>query len=501
MAGSQSVGRYVLYDQIASGGMATVHLGRLIGPVGFSRVVAVKRLHPIYANDPEFVTMLLDEARFASRIRHPNVVPILDVVASDAELLLVMEYVHGETLARLLRAGSKAGERMPPEVGAAVVIDILRGLHAAHEAPDAAGHPLGIVHRDVSPQNILVATDGSARLLDFGVAKAASRSQNTADGQLKGKLGYFAPEQIAGGEVDRRVDIFAASIVAWECIAGRRLFTADDMIATFAQIVDAEVPSLRGAGYQISEALSRTIQRGLEKNPADRFQTAEEMAREIEAALRPASREAVRAWVEKLAGPTLAARLKVMQRIETGDVDATVAQVPVDISPDQSGKLPTLRAALAATPGDDGGTFPATLATLSIASAVPRGRGWRIAAALALVVVVFGAGGAFALLSRSVTNERQAGTPLAEVTPPPAAQPAATVALPAAATTAEPASSAVEVDAGAPVAATALELSPPPATRSTRPVSAAAPKKPGSAASGVAAPSPPPPVDPLSDQR
>ena len=103
MAGSQSVGRYVLYDQIASGGMATVHLGRLIGPVGFSRVVAVKRLHPIYANDPEFVTMLLDEARFASRIRHPNVVPILDVVASDAELLLVMEYVHGETLARLLR--------------------------------------------------------------------------------------------------------------------------------------------------------------------------------------------------------------------------------------------------------------------------------------------------------------------------------------------------------------------------------------------------------------
>jgi serine/threonine-protein kinase len=289
--------------------------------------------------------------------------------------------------------------------------------------------------------------------------------------------------------------------VAWECIAGRRLFTADDMIATFAQIVDAEVPSLRGAGYQISEALSRTIQRGLEKNPANRFQTAEEMAREIEAALRPASREAVRAWVEKLAGPTLAARLKVMQRIETGDVDATVAQVPVDISPDQSGKLPTLRAALAATPGDDGGTFPATLATLSIASAVPRGRGWKLAAALALVVVVFGAGGAFALLSRSVTNERQAGTPLAEVTPPPAAQPAATAALPTVATTAEPASSAVEVDAGAPVAATALELSPPPATRSTRPVAAAAPKKPGSSASGVAAPSPPPPVDPLSDQR
>ena len=500
MAESQSVGRYVLYDQIASGGMASVHLGRLIGPVGFSRVVAVKRLHPAYAKDQGFVTMMLDEARLASRIRHPNVVPILDVVATADELLLVMEYVHGETLARLLRAAKKAGERIPAAVGAAIVIDTLRGLHAAHEATNAAGEPLGIVHRDVSPQNIVVATDGSARILDFGVAKAASRTQSTAEGQLKGKLGYFAPEQIAGGDVDRRVDIFAASIVAWECVTGRRLFSADDMIATIAQVMDGEIPSLRGSDLEIPDGYAAAVRRGLDRNPAQRFQTAEEMASAIEAALRPASREAVRAFVEKLAGPALAARLDIMQRIESGEVDDTVAQVPVDFSPDQSGKVPTLRAALSAGP-EEQSTFHAALATESIVPPPQPKKGWRRGLFVAFAALA-AAGLAAALY---VTRFRQS-EPVAMTSAPLVAAPAQPVAATASVVTpsAAPASTpsvAPAASSATPPLATPPSAAPPPVVARPSRTPPKSSKKPKEGDKPAAAPPPPPPADPLSDQR
>lgn len=500
MAESQSVGRYVLYDQIASGGMASVHLGRLIGPVGFSRVVAVKRLHPAYAKDQGFVTMMLDEARLASRIRHPNVVPILDVVATADELLLVMEYVHGETLARLLRAAKKAGERIPAAVGAAIVIDTLRGLHAAHEATNAAGEPLGIVHRDVSPQNIVVATDGSARILDFGVAKAASRTQSTAEGQLKGKLGYFAPEQIAGGDVDRRVDIFAASIVAWECVTGRRLFSADDMIATIAQVMDGEIPSLRGSDLEIPDGYAAAVRRGLDRNPAQRFQTAEEMASAIEAALRPASREAVRAFVERLAGPALAARLDIMQRIESGEVDDTVAQVPVDISPDQSGKVPTLRATLSAGP-EEQSTFHAALATESIVPPPQPKKGWRRGLFVAFAALA-AAGLAAALY---VTRFRQS-EPVAMTSAPLVAAPAQPVAATASVVTpsAAPASTpsvAPAASSATPPLATPPSAAPPPVVARPSRTPPKSSKKPKEGDKPAAAPPPPPPADPLSDQR
>src|ERR1700729_765840 len=191
------VGRYALYGELASGGMATVHLGRLLGPVGFSRTVAIKRLHAQFAKDPEFVSMFLDEARLAARIRHPNVVQTLDVVATEGELFVVMDYVQGESLSRLLRASRTVGP-IPVRVASAILCGALHGLHAAHEATDEHGVPLGLVHRDMSPQNVLVDVDGSARVLDFGVAKAAGRTQTTGRGKIKGKLRYMAPEQIQG---------------------------------------------------------------------------------------------------------------------------------------------------------------------------------------------------------------------------------------------------------------------------------------------------------------
>jgi serine/threonine protein kinase len=192
------VGRYAVYGKLASGGMATVHLGRLMGPAGFSRTVAIKRLHPQFAKDPDFVAMFLDEARLAARIQHQNVVATVDVVARDDELFLVMDYVRGESFSRLLRASRKQGIDIPPRVIASVMVGMLHGLHAAHEAKDERGQPLSMVHRDVSPQNVIVGVDGVPRVLDFGVAKAAARVQVTRDGQMKGKLSYMAPEQLRG---------------------------------------------------------------------------------------------------------------------------------------------------------------------------------------------------------------------------------------------------------------------------------------------------------------
>lgn len=455
MSEPSTVGRYVLYDEIASGGMASVHMGRLIGPAGFSRVVAIKRSHAAYAKDPAFVSMMLDEARLASRVRHPNVVPILDMVTTESELLLVMEYVSGETFARLLRAAKRAGERAPPEIVAAIMIDVLRGLHAAHEATGAAGEPLGIIHRDVSPQNVLVATDGAARLFDFGVAKAESRSQSTNDGQLKGKLGYVSPEQISGKAIDRRVDLFAASIVAWEALSGRRLFAADDMVSTLALVAGAEIPSPRAEGVAVPEALEQAVLRGLERDPDARFQTAAEMEQAIEAAVRPASRAQVAAWVERLAGEALARRIEIMRRIETGEADSGVVQVPVGISPDQTGKLPTLRASVT---GEDPGTTSA-LATQSILPQ-PQTRGWRRGAVMMLAAAAAGALVTAALVSRrDPTRAPRLAEParpvsasaLPELAPRPVADAAPTVAAPSASAEPAPAAPSASVKPRAPV--------------------------------------------------
>jgi eukaryotic-like serine/threonine-protein kinase len=319
----QTVGRYVLYDAIASGGMATVHFARMIGPVGFNRTVAVKRLHPHFADDPEFVSMFLDEARLAARIRHPNVVPTIDVVALKGELFLVMDYVPGETLARLVGAAAKAGVQPPMGTVLSIVLGALYGLQAAHQATNENGEPLEIVHRDISPQNILVGIDGVARVLDFGVAKAAFRLQSTRDGQIKGKLSYMAPEQIAQGPVDRRADIYALSIVLWEALTRRRLFSGDDVGAVVHEILNLEVAPPGQFAPGIPAELDAIVLRGLARDPAARFQTAHEMAEELEGiAPLPTPREVGR-WVERFAGEGVARRAARLAEIESGRADAS----------------------------------------------------------------------------------------------------------------------------------------------------------------------------------
>jgi serine/threonine protein kinase len=290
--------------------MATVHLGRLIGPEGFSRTVAIKRLHPQFALDPEFVAMFLDEARLASRIRHANVLAPLDVVVAEPEVLIVMDYVHGEPLSRLLHA---TGEGRPSAaVASATMVQALLGLHAAHEASDEHGKPLGIVHRDVSPQNILVDQDGAVRVVDFGVAKAALRAHATDGGKFKGKLGYVAPEQLElGRPLDRRADVFAAGVVLWELLTGQRLFPADE---STRRELSLAAPSAFTSG--ISPELDAVVERALALDPSDRFADARQMALALQSACAPAGALEIASWVERFAGEALRKRALWISDVE-----------------------------------------------------------------------------------------------------------------------------------------------------------------------------------------
>jgi serine/threonine-protein kinase len=310
------VGRYALFDEIAAGGMATVHLGRLVGQVGFSRTVAVKRLHPQYAKDQEFVTMFVDEARLASRIQHPNVVSTLDVVKTHDELFLVMEYVQGEALSKLVRNAAKRGERIPPNVVVSVMSGMLHGLHAAHEAKSETREPLNIVHRDISPQNVLVGLDGVARVLDFGVAKAAMRSGATRDGQMKGKLSYMSPEQLNGKDIDRRSDIFASGIVLWEALAGKRLFAGADAGEILGKVLASDIPTPKSVVPSLSDEVSDAVMKALERDPDLRFQTARDFAVALEKAGVLATAHGVGEWVREYGGDELGQRLNLVGRVE-----------------------------------------------------------------------------------------------------------------------------------------------------------------------------------------
>jgi serine/threonine-protein kinase len=336
----RTIGRYALFGELAAGGMATVHLGRFLGPVGFSRTVAIKRLHAQFAKDPDFVSMFLDEARLVARIRHPNVVPTLDVVSLEGELFLVMEYVEGESLASLLRRSASRGERAPLAVSVAVMLAVLHGLHAAHEATSERGEPLHIVHRDVSPQNILVGVDGVARVLDFGVAKAAWRLQTTQEGQLKGKLAYMAPEQLQRSDVDRRLDVYAASVVLWEALTGRRLFQGEPQ-QILAQMTSATVSAPSQLVPGIPPELDRVVLRGLSREVADRFSTAHEMAVALEGAAAIASQREVGEWVRLLATKTLEERAERVAEVESvSSVDLVDhLTTPVKEAPQSAGTL------------------------------------------------------------------------------------------------------------------------------------------------------------------
>lgn len=274
---------------LGAGGMATVYLALLGETGGGKRLVAVKKPHPFLAADEATLAILEDEARLGACIRHPNVVGIIDFVGGE-EPALVMEWVEGVDLAKLVRAAAKTGRRLPVDVVAAIVRDVLAGLHAAHESRRADGLALDIVHCDVSPQNVLVGMDGMVRVTDFGVAKAAWRQQHPEHGSITGKLRYLAPEQLSGA-CDRRADIYSAGVVLWELLTGAPMRSGEG-VEMLVEILcgRARAPSATAAD---AACLDAVVMRALEHYPEERFATAAEMASSLESAVQVASPERV----------------------------------------------------------------------------------------------------------------------------------------------------------------------------------------------------------------
>jgi serine/threonine protein kinase len=271
--------------------MATIHVARLTGAEGFSRIVAAKRLHPEFIEDQEFVTMFLDEARIASKVHHPNVVPVLDVVTTGAEIVLVQEYVHGVPFNVLLKEVRKRKARVPLPIAVSIVAGALEGLHAAHEAKDELGNALQIVHRDVSPHNVIVSVEGTPRLLDFGVAKATLSAHVPREGTFKGKIAYTAPEQLMG-KTSLASDIYSAGVMLWEAIVGRRMHEGTPEQAVLTAVMKGDIPTiteaLKDAREGISDAewqhillLEPILIIALALDPADRFHTAADFERAI----------------------------------------------------------------------------------------------------------------------------------------------------------------------------------------------------------------------------
>lgn len=281
MAGRQ-LGRYEILTQLASGGMASVYIARAQGVAGFERLVAIKVLHPHLAYEQEFVSMFLDEARLAARIRHMNVVPTLDISDSPGDgYFLVMEYIEGDHLGALLGRAAKKGQRLTQPFVCRVLVDTLQGLGAAHRLTDENGKPLKLVHRDVSPHNILVGTDGIARLTDFGVAKADVRMSTTRAGQFKGKLSYMAPEQASSSETDQRSDLFSVGIILWESLTGRRLFKGESNAATLNKLLNGTIARPSELWPDL-ERFDDVVMKALSRNPGNRFQSADEFGEALD---------------------------------------------------------------------------------------------------------------------------------------------------------------------------------------------------------------------------
>ena len=282
LRGGESGANYEIIGKLATGGMAELFLARAPNTSGRpGPVVVLKRILPHLTEDPEFIRMFRDEAYLAATLRHPNIVQVLDIGKRGEDYFFTMEYVHGENLRAILRSAQKRGESIPLTHILTIALGITAALHHAHEQTDEQGRPLQIVHRDVSPTNVLVAYDGSVKIVDFGIAKAAAGTHVTQAGMLKGKASYMSPEQCRAGQVDRRSDVFAIGILLFEMTTLTRLFKGDNELAILHQVLSGAVdpPSQRRPGYP--PELERIILRALANDPANRYATAEELQRDL----------------------------------------------------------------------------------------------------------------------------------------------------------------------------------------------------------------------------
>jgi eukaryotic-like serine/threonine-protein kinase len=462
------LGRYELVGELARGGMGTVYLARHAGEAGFQRLFAIKVMHPHLAAETDFVDMLRDEARIAARIHHPNVVSIVDLGTLEDIHYVVMEYVEGPSFGTLLK---RTGERILPAHVVAVMIDALEGLHAAHTLQNDEGAELNLVHRDISPQNILVGADGLGRITDFGVAKAETRISSTRPGVRKGKLAFMAPEQIKEGDnIDRRADIWAAGVVLWTALTGRHLFKAESDASTVLALLTKDVPPPSTEGHKPPAAFDEVVLKSLNREPAARFESALEMAealRKVAAASgHSCSRHELAKWVGQVFGEELGLRRQAIREAAANreDSDRFSDATPIGTLPAlpaMSSSPNTLREPISNPPGAGGtGSYARTLVEVpgsasssaqiderALVARSGRSRLWIAIAALSALLV-----GAAALLMRSPSGQegKPAAPPsgLAEQASAPKADPPEQ-AKESATASAEPTASPLDSAAGA----------------------------------------------------
>ncbi len=283
---AQTLGRYELVQRLGHGGMATVYLALTRGLGNFQKLVAVKVIHPHLANEPAFVDMFLSEARIAALLHNPHIGEVLDIGRSDGLYYMVMEYIEGETLSALTRLLSTQQQRLPVPAVVQILADTCYGLDAVHELRDTDGNPLGLVHRDVSPQNLLITLAGWVKLVDFGIAKAAGRESSTLTGCLRGKLPYMPPEQAQGKPLTRETDLFAVGVIGWELLAGRRLFSGANEAETLKHVLACEIEPLANIRPDVPRELCDLLHRMLSRDPEDRLDSAALLRRELLTVLR-----------------------------------------------------------------------------------------------------------------------------------------------------------------------------------------------------------------------
>ncbi len=407
----ERIGRYELLFPIGTGGMGTVYLGRAEVLPGVSRNVAVKLMHGELRANPEIAPQLMREAKLAASIVHPNVVKVLEAGDTPHGVYLVMDHVEGDTLAGLIRAARKREELVPLPIAGKILHDALMGLHAAHELTGVDGAPLELVHRDFSPHNILVGVDGKSLLTDFGIAKALSHVNVTSTGIIKGKVGYMAPEQARGERVDRRSDVWAAGVVAWELFTSRRLFRAANDAATLFQVVSGKrPPRLSTARPDVPAALDEAVAAALEPRAQRRTATAQALRKQLEDALASAGGVADEDEVAEYVGELIGDRLS-----QTRDRAASVLALRKELhSISEATREDTVSSTLGTPP--DVGDFHEVSSTENALTAVSGARRktrrrplWGVAAAAMGVAVLLGV---FLVLRAPVSPAAGASTAL-----------------------------------------------------------------------------------------
>lgn len=278
-------GKYVLLERISVGGMAEVFKAKAFGVEGFEKILAIKRILPSMAADDDFIEMFIDEAKICSQLNHANICQIFELGRVGPSHFIAMEYVWGKDALQLQNRFRKLSQAMQPEMAAFIAAKLCEGLDYAHKKRDALGHPLGIIHRDVSPQNILISYDGEIKIIDFGIAKAASRSSSTQVGVLKGKFGYMSPEQVRGLPLDQRSDVFSIGTILYELLTSERLFTGESDFEILEKVRNVEVPPASSINHQVPPELDQILARALTRDVEDRFFWAADMREALQSFL------------------------------------------------------------------------------------------------------------------------------------------------------------------------------------------------------------------------